>query len=144
MISVDDKFKDAAKNFLTASSIFEKIKIEASSLRTTDFGVDLTEQNLLMCSYIMKAQAQYCAYEKIKRTTTEKYSLLSRLAIQSSVFFGKAYSVASTPPVCTVADLKNFVAILQFKEYSFMAYAYYWAALQYEKQANDTAQGIGK
>jgi programmed cell death 6-interacting protein len=144
MMAVDDRLKDAAKNFLTASSIFDKVKTEAVNLKTADFGVDLTEQNLLMCSHIMKALAQYCAYEKIKRTNPEKFSLLSRLSLQASIFFGLAYSISSTPPVCTAADAKNFVSIIQFKEYSFMAQAYYWAAMMYEKQANDTAEGIGK
>jgi hypothetical protein len=142
-MSVEDKFKEAADSFLKAAWIFEKIKLETGNLKTPDFGIDFSEQNLLMCTYIMKAQAQYCAFEKVKRKKPDGYQLLSKLAMQASVLYGKAYSIASTPPVCKSADPKNFIAILQFNEYTFIAQAYNWMSLYWEKFAEDKGEGMG-
>lgn len=140
----DDHFKDAANNFLTAAWILEKIKTESGGLKSPDFGMDLSEQNLHMCSYIMKAQAQYCTHEKVKRTRPDKYGLLAKLAMQASAYYGNAYSYASTPPLCKVLDSKKFTAVLQFNETSFIAQAYYWDALEKQKICNETTEGMGK
>lgn len=129
---------------MTAAGLFDKLKIEAAGLKTPDYGLDLTEQNLHMCSYIMKAQAQYCAHERVKRTAATKYTMLSKLAMQAAAYYGAAYSYATTPPVCSAADPKNFVAILHFNEHTFMAQAYYWAAMNSQKECDETAVGIGK
>lgn len=142
-MSVEDKFKEAADSFLKAAWVFEKIKLETGNLKTPDFGIDFSEQNLLMCNYIMKAQAQYCAFEKVKRKKPDGYQLLAKLAMQASVLYGKAYSIASTPPVCKCADQKNFIAILQFNEYTFIAQAYNWMSLYWEKYADDKGEGMG-
>ena len=142
-MAVEDKLKEAAKHFFVATTLFEKIKIENSNLKPPDMSLDMTEQNLLMCSYIMKAQAQYCAYEKVKRTTQGKYNLLSGLAKQASVYYGKAYSFAATPPVSKAVNQKIFVSVLHFNEYAFMAHAHYWVALQYQKETEEKAKGIG-
>ena len=143
-ISPEDKLKDAAKNFLIAAWIFDKLKIESSSLRPGEATLDLSEQNLLMCSYLMRSQAQFCAYERVKKTAPKKYALLAKLSMQACVFYGKAYSLVSTPPVCTAADPKNFVAVLQFSEHFYMASSYYWMAMQYKLETEETTVGIGK
>lgn len=140
----DDHFKDAANSFLTAAWIFEKIKVESGGLKSPDFGMDLSEQNLHMYSYIMKAQAQHCTHEKVKRSRPDKYDLLAKLAMQASAYYGNAYSYASTPPLCKALDPKKFTAILQFNETSFMAQAYYWDALDKQKKCNDSTEGMGK
>ena len=144
MGSVEDKYREASKAFLTAAAYFDRVKAEAANLRTPDFGVDLTEPNLLMCAYIMKAQAQNAAHEKIKRSAPDKHPILSKLAMQAAIFYGKAYSIVTTPPVCKAADPKNFVAILQFNEHAFMAQADYWKALQFMTQCDQSAEGMGK
>jgi len=140
----DDHFKDAANNYFKAAWILEKIKAESEGLKSPDFGLDLSEQNLHMCSYIMKAQAQHCGYEKVKATRPDKCGLLAKLAIQASSLYGKAYSYASTPPLCKALDQKRFTAILQFNETSFMAQAYYWDALEKQRICIESAQGMGK
>ena len=142
--SVKDELKEASKSYLTAASLFDKLKIEVGNLRTPDHGLDLTEQNLLMCFYMMRGQAQYCAHEKIKRVTSNKYSLLSKLARQAAVYYGKAYCIATTPPMCKSPDSKALIPLLHFYEYSFLAHAYYWGALQCEDDCNKTAVGMGK
>eukprot|EP00826_Nyctotherus_ovalis_P001219 TRINITY_DN1016_c0_g1_i1.p1 TRINITY_DN1016_c0_g1~~TRINITY_DN1016_c0_g1_i1.p1 ORF type:complete len:622 (+),score=216.51 TRINITY_DN1016_c0_g1_i1:229-2094(+) len=140
----DDHFKDAANNFLKAAWILEKIKAESGGLKSPDFGLDLSEQNLHMCSYIMKAQAQYCTYEKVKLTRPDKYGLLAKLAMQGSSYYGNAYSYASTPPLCKALDPKKFTAILQFYETSYIAQAYYWDALEKQQICTNTTEGMGK
>jgi len=140
----DDHFKEATNNYLKAAWILEKIKAESEGLKSPDFGLDLSEQNLHMCSYIMKAQAQHCGYEKVKAARPDKYGLLAKLAICASSLYGKAYSYASTPPLCKALDPKRFTAILQFNETSYMAQAYYWDALEKQKLCIESAQGMGK
>jgi hypothetical protein len=140
----DDHYKEAANNFLKAAWILEKIKAEASGLKSPDFGVDLSEHNLHMCSYIMKAQAQYCTYHKVKSTRPDKYGLLAKLAMQASAYYGNAYSYATTPPLCKVLDQKKFTAILQFSETSFIAQAYYWDALEKQQICAKTTERMGK
>jgi programmed cell death 6-interacting protein len=140
----DDHLKDAANNFLKAAWILEKIKVESGGLRSPDFGLDLGEQNLHMCSYIMRAEAQRCAHQKLKITRPDKYGLLAKLAIQASAYYGNAYSYASTPPLCKSLDKKRFTGILQFNETSFIAQAYYWDALEKQKISTETGEGMGK
>lgn len=140
----DDHFKEAANNFLKAAWILEKLKAESGGLKSPDFGFDLSEQNLHMCSYIMKAQAQYCTHQKVKMTRPDKYGLLAKLAMQASAYYGNAYSYASTPPLCKTLDPKKFTAILQFNETSFIAQAYYWDALEKQKICTETTEGMGK
>jgi len=141
--TVDDHFKQASDNFLIAAFLFEKIKAEAATLTSPDFGLDLTIQNLQMCSHIMKAQAQYCAHEKVFRKVPDRYDLLAPIAMQAATYYGGAYSFASTPPVCKAADVKNFVSVLQFSETQYMAQAYYWAACNQEKVCKDNSSGMG-
>ncbi len=143
-MSVEDKLKEAAKHFLVSAAIFDKIKLEIVNLKLGENGLDLSEPNLLMCGYIVKAHAQYCAFEKVKRTAPNNYTLLSRLAMQASTFYGKAYSLAATPPMSKAVDLKNFASVLHFNEYAFLAQAHYWVAQQYQQSAEETAVGIGK
>lgn len=140
----DDHFKEAANNFLKAAWILEKIKAESGGLKSPDFGLDLSEQNLHMCSYIMKGQAQYCTYQKVKTTRPDKYGLLAKLAMQASAYYGNAYSYASTPPLCKALDSKKFTPILQFSETSFIAQAYYWDALEKQQICTKTTEGMGK
>jgi len=142
--SLGDHYKEAASNFLKAAWILEKIKAEASGLEIPDFGLDLSEQNLHMHSYIMKAQAQDSAYHKVKTTNPDKHGLLAKVAMQASVYYGNAYSYATAPPLCKILDQKNFIAVLQFNEISFIAKAYYWDALEKQKTCTETTKGMGK
>ncbi len=142
-MSVGDRCSDAAKCFLFCSCLFDKIKIEASTLRPPDNGIDMSEQNLLMCSYITKAQAQYCAYDKVKRKAPNKYTMLAKLAMQTSVFYNKAYSLACTPAICRAVDPRTYASVLHFNEFAFAAQANYWMALEYESAVGETMMGIG-
>ena len=143
-MSLDDKLRDAARHFLISAALFEKIKLESIGLKLDERSLGFSEPNLQMCMYIVKAQAQYCAFEKVKRTSPGGFTLLSRLAMQASVFYGCAYSLASTPPMSKAIDLRNFASVLHFNECAFMAQAHYWVAQQYEKETEDKATGIGK
>eukprot|EP00826_Nyctotherus_ovalis_P001221 TRINITY_DN1016_c0_g1_i11.p1 TRINITY_DN1016_c0_g1~~TRINITY_DN1016_c0_g1_i11.p1 ORF type:complete len:675 (+),score=180.50 TRINITY_DN1016_c0_g1_i11:229-2253(+) len=140
----DDHFKEAANSFLKAAWLLEKLKAESSCLKSPDFGLDLSEHNLHMCSHIMKAQAQYCTYEKVKATHPDKYALLAKLAMQASTYYGNAYSYASTAPLCKALDPKKFVAVLQFNETAYIAQAHYWDAVDKQKTCANTTKGMGK
>ncbi len=119
------------------------MRIEAATLRPPDAGVDLTEQNLLLCACIAKAQAQFCAYDRVKRRAPGKYTMLSRLAMQASVFYGKAYSVSSAEIMWKTADARTYAPVLHFNECAFAAQAHYWVAMEYLNITEETMHGIG-
>jgi hypothetical protein len=146
LVAVPDKqnFKIAAEYLLIAAGLFEKIRVEKSNLKPCDLGLDFTEQNLLMCSYIMQGQAAYAKHEKILLEAPDKLMLFAKIAYTTSAFYGKAYSLAVTPPMSKSVDPRNTTSLLQFHERAFMALAYYWKGMLYEKQCSMDATGIGQ
>jgi len=140
----EDKLKEGAQKFMISGALFDKIRVELPNLRPGEFGLDFTEQNLMMCWYIVRAQTQYCAFEKVKRNLTpQQFDMISRLAMQASEYYGKAFSLASTHPLNTVPKIQSFMSILYFNECAFLAQAHYWRAYFYYYQTEQTTQGIG-
>jgi programmed cell death 6-interacting protein len=139
----EDKFKEAALYFLTSAWLFDRIKTESVALTPGELTLDFTEQNLLMTGYLMRAQAQTCAHEKIKRKS-KQYPILSKLALQTAIYYGKAYSLASTPPLSTRIDKRDVAAVLLFNEYAYTAHAYNWAAMEWQEHAEKNGKGMGK
>jgi hypothetical protein len=135
--------KVAAAHFLVAAAILEKIKIEASGLKSEEITLDLTETNLDICISMTRAQAQYCVYEKVKRINSNKFALLAQLAMQASVLYQKAYQLIMTTTMEQAKILRNFAVVLDYQAHSFMAQANYWAAQQCIKQMKETHKGIG-
>jgi len=135
--------KVAAAHFLVAAAILEKIKIEATGLKSEELTLDLTETNLDICICMTRAQAQYCVYEKVKRVNSNKFTLLAQLAMQASVLYQKATQLIMTTTMEQAKSLRNFRVVLDYQAYSFMAQANYWAAQQFIKQMRETHRGIG-
>ena len=141
-MSKDDRLKESATNFLISSALFDQIKLEAGNLKEISC-LDFSEENLAMCSYIAKAQAQYCAFEKVRRNQIIKPNLLSQLAMQASVFYDKAYSFAISLSMNKAANLKTFITILQFNKHSFEAQANYWMAQQFLTEIKEGSSNMG-
>lgn len=143
-MSTEDKFKEAGKHFLISAAIFEKIRLEATSLKPHEITLDLSETNLQICQNIMRAQAQNCAIEKVTKYAQDKYSLLAQLAMQASVYYNKAYALITSPSMAAATPLKKFVPVIAFNEYAYKAKANFLMSQLYVKQVKATKKGIGK
>eukprot|EP00826_Nyctotherus_ovalis_P055404 TRINITY_DN7352_c0_g1_i10.p2 TRINITY_DN7352_c0_g1~~TRINITY_DN7352_c0_g1_i10.p2 ORF type:complete len:432 (-),score=157.88 TRINITY_DN7352_c0_g1_i10:705-2000(-) len=135
--------KEAAAHFLVAAAIFDKIKIEVSGLKPEEVTLDLTEANIEVCAHMIRAQAQRCAYEKVKRSATSKYNLLSQLAMQAAVFYQKAYQLVTTPSMEQAKELRSHRTVLHYHVCEFTSQANYWMAQQFLRQMKETSRGIG-
>jgi bifunctional DNase/RNase len=139
-----DRFKEANNCFLTASWIFDKVRIEVTSHKIFSAGIDLTEQNLAMYIHISNAQAIYCSQEKVKLTMPDKYGLLAKLSKQAANCYGMAYKYSMGQPISQYANPKGFTNILQVNEGINMAQAYYWACMDQQAKCERTGVGMGK
>ena len=143
-MQAEDKFKEAACNFLIAADIFAKIRLESKGLKKDEFTLDLSEANLQICQYIMRGQAQYCSFEKVKRNAPNKYSLLAQLAMQGSVFYAKAYDLILSSCMSKITVLTNFLPVIYFNEYVFKAQANFWMSQHFLGEMNKPKIGIGQ
>lgn len=144
LANLNGNHKEAAGELMTAAWIFEELRTELGSYNLRDLGVDLSDQHVHMCSHMMKAQAQHCVYEHLRTATPDKYGLMAKVVMQAAVCYGSAYSYASTHPVSTVADEKNFIRALQCNEYYYIAQANYLGCLDYQARCEKESMGIGK
>lgn len=135
--------REATAHFLIAAAIFDKIKIEISGLKEEEITLDLTEANIEVCMYMAKAQAQYCAFEKVRKTNSGRFSLLAQLAMQTSAFYQKAYQAIAAPPMEAAKSLRNHVLVIHYNVWAFMARANYWMAQQHIKLLRESGAGIG-
>ncbi len=60
-----------------------------------------------------------------------------------SDFYGKAHSIAATPPLSKVLNAKTWTSTLQYNEFIFEAHAFYFAHKEEKKKLEETATGIG-
>jgi hypothetical protein len=139
-----DKVKQAASLFLTAAWIFERIKRDLVSLKLTEYTPDVSENNLTMCSFLMKAQAQSCAYERVRANRPDKYDLLAKLAMQASKDYEVANGYSKAIGLEKTIDGKILLGIMQFKEGALRSYAYYWSAMDQKKKCEESVIGMGK
>eukprot|EP00826_Nyctotherus_ovalis_P065020 TRINITY_DN9547_c0_g1_i22.p1 TRINITY_DN9547_c0_g1~~TRINITY_DN9547_c0_g1_i22.p1 ORF type:complete len:428 (+),score=121.18 TRINITY_DN9547_c0_g1_i22:654-1937(+) len=135
--------RKATAHFLIAAAIFDKIKIEISGLKEGEITLDLTEANIEVCMYMAKAQAQYCAFEKVRKTNSGRFSLLAQLAMQTSVFYQKAYQIITTPAMEGAKSLRSHMLVIHYNVWAFMARANYWMAQQHIRRLRESNAGIG-
>ena len=96
-----------------------------------------------MCTNLIRGQAQYCAFEKVRNFNPSKFNLLSQLAMQASVFYQKAYELAIKPEMDKAKSLRNHVSILHYTGCNFLSQANYWMAQQYARRVKEGHAGIG-
>ena len=137
-------YKDAVEKFMIAAWVFDQLRTERSCYKSKELSVDLSDQNIHMCSYITKAEAQYCVNEHLRIANPDKYGLTAKVVIQASLYYGPAYSYASTYPLDKAVHKQNFAGVLLFNEHYYMAQAYYLAGLDYQKKYETESMGIGK
>jgi programmed cell death 6-interacting protein len=142
--SPENKVKEAANTFLIAAWIFDRIKLDLVNIQLKEFSLDLSESNLSMCSYLMKAQAQSCAYERVRAIRTDKPDLITKLAMQASKDYEVANGYSKIVGLTGTANEKNAATIIQFKENAFRCRAYYWSAIELKKKCEQTIIGMGK
>jgi len=129
-----ESLKGAGIQFLTAAWIFEKLKDGSKEQQ------DLGEVNMMMWSTIMKAQAQYCACERVKVLRKNKHKLQARLAIQASKYYEAAYLYADG--LEGVVNEK-IVGVLRYLTGMFKSRAFYWSAMDQNVKFQQTKKGIG-
>lgn len=135
-------YAEAAKQFLVAAWVFEELGVEVCKYQADELGVDLSRQNLLVCSELMKAQAQYCEHKKVHLAGSASYALLSKLAMQASKHYSTAHVYASLPSLSSSVS-KDFAAILRFNKLSFMSQAHFWKCNEHLAGNRHKGSGIG-
>eukprot|EP00826_Nyctotherus_ovalis_P036486 TRINITY_DN3238_c0_g2_i1.p1 TRINITY_DN3238_c0_g2~~TRINITY_DN3238_c0_g2_i1.p1 ORF type:complete len:560 (+),score=173.41 TRINITY_DN3238_c0_g2_i1:182-1861(+) len=135
-------YEEAAKQFLVAAWAFEELGVEVCKYQADELGVDLSRHNLLVCSELMKAQAQYCEHKKVHLAGSTNYALLSKLAMQASRHYSTAHTYASLPFISKSVS-KDFANILQFNKHSFMSQAYFWKCNEYLAKGRQKGSSIG-
>eukprot|EP00826_Nyctotherus_ovalis_P030029 TRINITY_DN2383_c0_g3_i3.p1 TRINITY_DN2383_c0_g3~~TRINITY_DN2383_c0_g3_i3.p1 ORF type:complete len:430 (+),score=137.87 TRINITY_DN2383_c0_g3_i3:639-1928(+) len=144
MVSDSDKLKEAGIHFLTAASIFERISLESKGLRREELSLDFSETNLRMCQCITRAQAQSCAFEKVKQSGFNKFNLLSQLAMQASSYYSQAYHLMTSSSMSRVVNLKKFSSIMYFNKCVFEAQANYWMSEKCVSNIKNLKSDAGK
>lgn len=139
-----DRFKEANNCFLTASWVFEKVRVEVVSRKIFSAGTDYTEQNLAMYVHLMNAQALYSTHEKVKLSMPDKYNLLAKLSKQTAVCYGYACKYSTSQPISQYASPKGFSNVLQVNERMYTAQAHYWACMDQQAKCESTGVGMGK
>lgn len=139
-----DKVKEAATLFLTAAWVFERIKLDLVNLKLSEFTGDVSEGNLGMCSFLMKAQAQVCVYEKLRAAHPDRVDLLAKLAMQAAKDYEVACGYSKVVGLEKTPNGRNLLGVMQFKEGAYRTNAYYWSALDQKKKCEESVTGMGK
>lgn len=90
-----DGIKEASKLFMQAGWVFEHLRTLVTGLSPSEITVDFTSEALGMLSNLMLAQAQYLFYRKATEASM-KASILTKIAMQVSEYFKKAYELSQT------------------------------------------------
>lgn len=139
-----DKVKEAAGLFLTAAWIFDRLKLDLVNLQLKELSPDVSVENLSMCFFLMKAQAQSCAYERVLHAKPDRYDLLARLAMQACKEYEVANGYSKGVGVAKAANGKNIITIMQYKEAVFRSRAFYWSAMNQKRTCEESVTGMGK
>jgi hypothetical protein len=91
----------------------------------------------------MLAQAQYLFYRKATEAGM-KASILTKIAMQVSEYFKKAYELSQTNGGLKAFDNGKFAAILMYHTYYFEGMSYFVIAQEEFKMAGDQGKGMGK
>lgn len=139
-----DKVKEAAALFLSAAWVFERVKLDLVNLKFNEFTPDVAEENLSLCSFLMKAQAQSCAYERVHASRPDRYDMLAKLSMQAAKDYEVANGYSRNVAVKKAPNGKSLLAVMQFKEGAFRCLAFYWSALELKKKCEESVTGMGK
>eukprot|EP00826_Nyctotherus_ovalis_P038640 TRINITY_DN3632_c0_g2_i11.p1 TRINITY_DN3632_c0_g2~~TRINITY_DN3632_c0_g2_i11.p1 ORF type:complete len:562 (-),score=182.30 TRINITY_DN3632_c0_g2_i11:454-2139(-) len=139
-----NKVKEAATLFLSAAWVFERIKLDLVNLKFNELTPDVTEENLSLCSFLMKAQTQSCAYERVYASRPDRYDMLAKLSMQAAKDYEVANGYSRNVGVKKAPNGKSLLAAMQFKEGAFRCLAFYWLALDQKKKCEESVTGMGK
>mmetsp|Transcript_17093 Transcript_17093/g.16314 ORF Transcript_17093/g.16314 Transcript_17093/m.16314 type:complete len:277 (+) Transcript_17093:346-1176(+) len=138
-----DGIKEASKLFMQAGWVFEHMRTLVTGLSPSEVTVDFTAETLGMLSNLMLAQAQYLFYKKANEAGM-KSAILSKIAMQVSEYFKKAYELSQTNSGLKSFDQGKFANILMYHTYYFEGMAYLVVASEEFKNAGDAGKGMGK
>lgn len=138
-----DGIKDASKLFQQAAWTFDHLRTLVTNLNPSEVSCDFTSENLGMLTNLMLAQAQYLFYKKAFDAGM-KAGVLSKIAMQVSEYFKKAYELSQTNQGLKTYDGGKFANIMHYHSIYFQSMAYYVLAQEELKVANEKFQGMGR
>ena len=110
-----DGIKYACKYMQQAAWVFEDLKQNVSQLKPGDCSPDFTNEALSMLSNLMLAQSQYLFY-KMASDNKKSPELLSKVALQISEYFKKAYDYSQMNTAIKAHDKGRFAGILEYHD----------------------------
>lgn len=122
-----DGIKEASKLFMQAGWVFEHLRTLVTGLSPSEITVDFTSEALGMLSNLMLAQAQYLFYRKATEAAM-KAAVLTKIAMQVSEYFKKAYELSQTNGGLKQFDNGKFGSILMYHTYYFEGMSYFVTA----------------
>ena len=126
-LSSNDGLKESCRLFKLAAGCFQRIYDEEVKTGFTFFD----ENTLQSLIHLMLAEAQEMVWKKAYFDDKERHSILSRLALQVSIFYEDASRYANRSPLIRTDWIKG----MTFKSKYYTAVSYYRSALlQIEKQ----------
>ena len=105
--------KEASKMFQQAAWVFDHLRSLVTNLNPSEVSCDFTSDSLGMLSSLMLAQAQYLFYKKALDAGM-KAVVLSKIAMQVSEYFRKAYDLSQTNAGIKSYDAGRFSNILNY------------------------------
>ena len=138
-----DGIKEASKLFQQAAWTFEHLRTVVTNLQPSEITIDFTSETLGMLSNLMLAQAQYLFYKKATDAGM-KPAILSKIAMQVSDYFKKAYDLSQTNQALKAFDSGKFANIMHYHSLYFGAMAFLVLAEEEYKVANEKSNGMGK
>lgn len=145
--STDEGIRAASRHFQQAAGYFDYLAEHVISHFSTPSQLPcLSTDCLHMVKQLLLAQAQLCFYEKAvrdKKKDSMKSSIIAKLALQTSQFYGAASVASRGGNLPTILDMSWF-AICDFQAKCFVGAAEYWQALAAKELALQKGNGYGE
>lgn len=137
-----DGIKYACRFMQQAAWIFENLKENVSQLKPGETSPDFTSEGLEMLSNLMLAQAQYLFY---KMATEKKQSpeILSKVALQISTYFKRAFEMSQTNRAIKKFDMGKFAGVLDYHDRYFEASGWLVLGINRFQKAKDEGKDMG-
>mmetsp|Transcript_18230 Transcript_18230/g.2962 ORF Transcript_18230/g.2962 Transcript_18230/m.2962 type:complete len:127 (-) Transcript_18230:1538-1918(-) len=90
---------------------------------------------------ILKAQAYYCLYSKMDKTTSNKSNLV-KIANTIAHYYNLAHDIITRDPIRRYLG-KEYAETIQSKELQFRASAHYWQSFSEKASGEEIGKGFG-
>ena len=136
-----DGIKHASNYFRQAAWVFDQLISMSTQLPPASHSCDFNKEALSQNTNICLAQAQYLFYKKATDAGMNAM-VLSKVAAQVAIYFGKAFELNQVNPNLRSFDNRKIANVLGYYSKYFMAQAYWWLADSKYKEATDKGAGM--